>query len=43
MTVEFFTALAVFLVLLLMGSIALSAYLIYDMVSGNYRRFLLGQ
>ena len=41
MSVEFFNALSVFFVLLLLGSIALSAYLIYDIKSGNYRKFLL--
>lgn len=40
MSVEFLNALSVFFLLLLLGSIALSVYLLYDLISGNYRKFL---
>lgn len=40
MSVEFLNALSVFFLLLLLGSIALSVFLIYDLISGNYRKFL---
>ncbi len=40
MSAEVLNALSVFFALLLLGSIVLSAYLIYDIKSGNYRKFL---
>ena len=36
-----FDVLGIFLVLLFVGSIALSAFLLYDIKSGNYRKFLV--
>lgn len=40
MSPEFLNLLLVFLVLLLIGSVIMSLYLLYDMKSGNYRKFL---
>ncbi len=36
-----FDVLGVFLVLLFIASVALSAFLLYDIKSGNYRKFLV--
>ncbi len=36
-----FDVLGVFLVLLFAGSIAMSVFLLYDIKSGNYRKFLV--
>ncbi len=35
-----FDLVLVFLILLLIGSVAMSVFLIYDIRSGNYRKFL---
>lgn len=35
-----FDLIFLFLILLLLGSIAMSVFLLYDLKSGNYRRFL---
>ncbi len=40
MSPVFLNLLHVFLVLLLIGSVAMSLFLLYDMKSGNYRKFL---
>ena len=40
MSPEFLNLLVVFFVFLLIGSVAMSLYLLYDIKSGNYRKFL---
>lgn len=40
MSPVFLNLLHIFLVFLLIGSVAMSLYLLYDMKSGNYRKFL---
>ena len=37
---EIITILFVFLILLFLGSVAMSIFLLYDIKSGNYRKFL---
>ncbi len=37
----FLSLLFAFLILLLVGSVAMSIFLLYDIKSGNYRKFLL--
>jgi len=40
MNPEILAFLFVFLIILFVGSVAMSIFLLYDMKSGNYRRFL---
>ena len=40
MSPEFLSLLHVFLIFLLIGSVCMSLYLLYDIKSGNYRKFL---
>ena len=40
MSPDFLNLLVVFTVFLLIGSVAMSLYLLYDIKSGNYRKFL---
>lgn len=43
MSPEFLLILFISSIILLLGSIAMSAYLIYDLISGNYRKLLSPQ
>lgn len=40
MNPNIFDFVLVFLILLLVGSVAMSVFLLYDIKSGNYRKFL---
>ena len=40
MSLDILNVFQAFLLLLLAGSIVMSAYLVYDLYSGNYRKFL---
>jgi len=43
MSPEFLLILFISSIILLLGSIAMSTYLIYDLISGNYRKLLSTQ